>query len=110
MAALENKAGKFIAPTLASATSALKGVELPPDLRAWVTEPAGDDVYPIVTYTWLLTKKKYDDAAKGAAIKQLLKWCLSDGQKLSESLQYVAPAGSDFRAREQGRRPGPVTS
>lgn len=90
MASLENKAGKFVAPTLASATSALKGVELPADLRAWVTDPAGDDVYPIVTYTWLLTKKKYDDAAKGAAIKQLLKWCLTDGQKLSESLQYVA--------------------
>lgn len=90
MAQLENKAGKFIAPTLPSATSALKGVELPADMRAWVTDPAGDDVYPIVTYTWLLTKKKYDDAAKGAAIKQLLKWCLTDGQKLSESLQYVA--------------------
>ena len=90
MAALENKAGKFIAPTLASATSALKGVELPADMRAWVTDPVGDDVYPIVTYTWLLTKKKYDDAAKGNAIKQLLKWCLSDGQKLSESLNYVA--------------------
>ncbi len=90
MASLQNKAGKFVAPTLASATSALKGVELPPDMRAWVTDPAGDDVYPIVTYTWLLTKKKYDDAGKAAAIKQVLKWCLSDGQKLSESLQYVA--------------------
>jgi phosphate transport system substrate-binding protein len=90
MASLENKAGKFIAPTLASATAALKGVELPADMRAWVTDPVGDDVYPIVTYTWLLTKKKYDDAAKGAAIKQLLKWCLTDGQKLSESLNYVA--------------------
>ncbi len=90
MASLENKAGKFVAPTLASATSALKGVELPGDMRAWVTDPVGDDVYPIVTYTWLLTKKKYDDDAKGSAIKQLLKWCLSDGQKLSESLNYVA--------------------
>jgi phosphate transport system substrate-binding protein len=90
MAALENKAGKFIAPTLASAASALKGVELPADRRAWVTDPVGDDVYPIVTYTWLLTKKKYEDAAKGEAVKKLLKWCLSDGQKLSESLQYVA--------------------
>jgi phosphate transport system substrate-binding protein len=90
MAALENKAGKFITPTLASATSALKSVELPADMRAWVTDPAGEDVYPIVTYTWLLTKKKYDDAAKGEAVKKLLKWCLSDGQKLSESLNYVA--------------------
>lgn len=90
MASLENKAGKFVAPTLASAAAALKNVELPADLRAWVTDPTGDDVYPIVTYTWILAKKKYDDAAKGSAIKQLLKWCLSEGQKTSESLQYVA--------------------
>jgi len=90
MASLENKAGKFIVPTLASAASALKGVELPADLRAWVTDPVGDDVYPIVTYTWILAKKKYDDQAKANAVKQMLKWCLSDGQKVSESLQYVA--------------------
>jgi phosphate transport system substrate-binding protein len=89
MASLENKAGKFIAPTLPSASAALKGVELPEDLRAWVTDPVGDDVYPIVTYTWILTKKKYDDPAKAAAVKSLLKWCLTDGQKLSESLFYV---------------------
>ena len=89
MAALENKAGKFVMPTLASASASLKSVELPADLRAWVTDPEGDEAYPIVTYTWLLTKKKYDDAAKAAAIKDLLKWCLGEGQKLSESLFYV---------------------
>jgi phosphate transport system substrate-binding protein len=54
-----------------------------------VTDPVGDDAYPIVTYTWLLTKKKYADPAKGEAVKKLLKWCLTDGQALSESLQYV---------------------
>jgi phosphate transport system substrate-binding protein len=59
-------------------------------MRAWVTDPTGDDVYPIVTYTWLLTKKKYEDSGKADAVKKLLKWCLSDGQKLSESLHYVA--------------------
>jgi phosphate transport system substrate-binding protein len=90
MAELENKAGKFIVPTLASAGAALKNVELPADLRAWVTDPAGDDVYPIVTYTWILAKKKYEDAAKAKAVKEMLKWCLSEGQKTSESLQYVA--------------------
>jgi phosphate transport system substrate-binding protein len=89
MAALENKAGKFVAPTLQASSVALKGVDLPADLRAWVTDPPGDDSYPIVTYTWLLTKKKYEDPAKASAVKQLLKWCLSDGQKLSESLHYV---------------------
>src|SRR6478609_4328131 len=90
MATLENKGGKFVAPTLASAASALQKVELPADMRAWVTDPEGDEAYPIVTYTWILAKKKYEDAAKAKALKEVLKWSLSEGQKTSESLQYVA--------------------
>jgi phosphate transport system substrate-binding protein len=88
-ALLENKAGKFIAPSLASSATALAAVDLPADMRAWVTDPTGDASYPIVTYTWILAHKKYDDQAKSAALKSVLKWCLSDGQKLSESLFYV---------------------
>lgn len=89
MAALENKAGKFIAPTLKASAAALASIELPEDLRGWVTDPAGDESYPIVTYTWIIAKKKYDDAAKAKALKQLLAWSLSDGQKLSEGLHYI---------------------
>jgi phosphate transport system substrate-binding protein len=89
MAELENKAGKFVAPSLAASKKALAAAKLPADMRAWVTDPEGDDVYPIVTYTWILAKKKYDDAAKAGAVKQLLTWCLTDGQKLSEQLNYV---------------------
>jgi phosphate transport system substrate-binding protein len=89
MAELENKAGKFIPPSLQASKKALEAVKLPEDLRAWVTDPEGDDVYPIVTYTWILAKKKYADPAKAAALKTMLNWCLTDGQKLSESLYYV---------------------
>jgi phosphate transport system substrate-binding protein len=89
-ASLQNKAGKFVAPTLEAATAALSHVELPADMRAWVTDPEGDDSYPIATYTWLLVKKKYEDKAKGEALKKLVKWCLSDGQALSPSLHYIA--------------------
>src|SRR5450432_798251 len=88
-ALLENKAGKFIAASLKASATALAAVELPADMRAWVPDPAGDESYPIVTYTWILAKKKYDDKAKSAALKSVLKWCLTDGQKLSESLFYV---------------------
>jgi len=88
-AQLENKAGKFVAPSLKASAQALAAVELPADMRAWVTDPAGDDSYPIVTYTWILAKKKYDDKTKADALKRVLKWSLSDGQKLSESLFYV---------------------
>src|SRR5450755_4732980 len=88
-AQLENKAGKYVAASLKSAATALAAVELPADMRAWVTDPAGDESYPIVTYTWILAHKKYDDKAKSAALKSVLKWSLTDGQKLSESLFYV---------------------
>ena len=89
-ALLENKAGKYIAPTLKSSATALEAVELPADMRAWVTDPTGDESYPIVTYTWILAKKKYEDKTKADALKSVLKWSLTDGQKLSESLFYVA--------------------
>jgi phosphate transport system substrate-binding protein len=89
MAELENKAGKFIPPTLAASAKALAAVTLPEDMRAWVTDPEGEDSYPIVTYTWILAKKKYSDPAKAEALKKLLDWCVTDGQKLSESLYYV---------------------
>jgi phosphate transport system substrate-binding protein len=88
-ALLENKAGKFVAASLKSSATALAAVELPADMRAWVTDPAGDESYPIVTYTWILAHKHYDDKAKSAALKSVLKWSLTDGQKLSESLFYV---------------------
>ena len=90
MAELQNKAGKFVKPSLEASKNGLEAVKLPEDMRAWVTDPEGEEAYPIVTYTWILAKKKYTDPAKGAAIKKLLDWCLTDGQKLSESLHYVA--------------------
>jgi len=89
MAALENKATKYVAPSLESATASLGAVELPADMRAWVTDPEGEGSYPIVTYTWILAKKKYDDPAKAAALKKVLAWSLTEGQKLSPSLHYI---------------------
>src|SRR5262249_11029644 len=61
MATLENKAGKFVKADLKSEETSLSSVALPPDLRAWIPDPTGDGAYPIVTYTWLLCYKKYDD-------------------------------------------------
>ena len=101
-ALLENKAGKFVAPSLKGSAAALANVELPADMRAWVTDPAGDESCPMVTYTWILAHKKYEDKAKATALKSVLKWSLTDGQKLSEGLFYVplpeAVAGNVLKA------------
>ena len=89
IATLQNKAGTYVAATTASAEAALAGAEMPADLIAWVSDPDGKDAYPIVTFTWMLFYKKYDDKNKLDAIRALINYGLTDGQKESESLGYV---------------------
>lgn len=89
MATLENKSGKFVKPSLESGQAALANVELPEDLRAWLPDPEGEDAYPIVTYTWLLCYKKYDDPQKAETLKEVVKYCLTEGQKISDEMGYV---------------------
>jgi len=89
MAVLENKAGNFIAVSTDSSKAALASAQLTPDLIVWVSDPEAKDAYPIVTYTWMLLYKKNDDKAKLAALKSLLNYGLTEGQKQAESLGYV---------------------
>lgn len=89
MAVLENRSGKYVKADLTSAQAALADVKLPPDLRAWIPDPAGEAAYPIVTYTWLLCNKQYADAKVSAALKAVIRYGLTDGQKISGELGYV---------------------
>ncbi len=89
MASLENKSGKFIKPDLETGKNALASVQLPDNLRAWITDPAGADAYPIVTYTWLLCYKKYADPKIAATLKSVIQYGLSTGQTFSIQLGYI---------------------
>jgi len=87
-AQLENKSGKFVAADTASGQAALASAELPANLIVWNSDPQGDTAYPIVTYTWQIFYTKYD-SKKAAAIQELIKYELNDGQKESEALGYI---------------------
>jgi phosphate transport system substrate-binding protein len=89
VAQLQNKAGQYVSPGGEGGPAALAGVQLPADLRAWVTDPDGPKSYPISTYTWMLFYKENKDAKKAAAIRQLVEFCLTDGQKLSSQMGYI---------------------
>lgn len=89
MVSLENKAGKFVKPSIESAKASLAAVKLPENLIAWVADPDGDSSYPIVTFTWVLFYKKYGDANKLKAIKDVVGYCLTEGQKSSEQIGYI---------------------
>ena len=89
MAWLENKAGKFVEPTIESGQAALAGVKLPPDLRAWLPDPDGETSYPIVSYTWMLFYKKYSDPRMAETIRNVVRYCLTEGQKVSSKMGYI---------------------
>jgi phosphate transport system substrate-binding protein len=97
-AALENKAGTYMAPTVKSGQAALVGAKIPDDLRIWLPDPDGKNAYPIVTYTWILCYKTYDDPKLAAELKQVLRYCLTDGQKISAELGYI-PLPEEVAAR-----------
>ena len=97
MAVLENKSGNYVAATTESGQAALASAPLPEDLIVWASDPEAKDAYPIVTYTWLLCYKQYQDKKKFEILQDVLKYCLTDGQKESESLGYIPlpPAVAD---------------
>jgi phosphate transport system substrate-binding protein len=89
VASLENKSGKFVAPTPESGAAALASVEMPDNLRVWPVDPAAPEAYPITTFSWLLLYQKYDDAAKLRALKDFVTYSLTDGQSFAVELGYI---------------------
>jgi len=89
VATLENKSGNYLAATTDSAKAALASAQLPSDMIVWVSDPEGKDAYPIVTFTWMILYKKYDSKDKLEALKGLVTYGLTEGQKDAEPLGYV---------------------
>jgi phosphate transport system substrate-binding protein len=88
-ASLENRDGSFVQPGGRAGMAALESAELPANLRLFIADPAGRDAYPIVTFSWILLYRNYDDPRKAKAMRDLLHWCLTDGQNYASDLGYV---------------------
>jgi len=90
MAALENKAGKFIEPSpgCGQATLANTQQDMPENRRMFFPDPPGEGSYPIVTYSWILMYGTYPDQKKADALKDFVKLGVMQGQKFSENLGF----------------------
>jgi phosphate transport system substrate-binding protein len=88
---VQNAAGKFVKADLASVTAAAAGAakDMPEDFRVSITNAPGASAYPISSFTWLLIPAQIQDAAKREAIKDFLKWMLTQGQGYNEGLTYA---------------------
>lgn len=88
---VENAAGNFIQATLASTTAAAAAVPMTADFRVSLTNPgpAARTAYPIATYTWILLPRHIEDPERRRALKDLLRWCLTQGQNEMTALFYA---------------------
>ncbi len=91
VAALRNKEGKFVLPTLTSTSAAAAGAAntMPADFRMALVDAPGKDSYPICGLTWLLVYKDQKNQAKGKELVAFLKWAMRDGQKMNTPLLYA---------------------
>lgn len=88
-ALIQNKAGRYVAPTPQNAAQSLASVQLPANMRAFVADPGGANSYPIVTYSWILAYKNYNNPNKARVIKDVLKYGLTQGQSYANQLGYI---------------------
>ncbi len=87
--AVQNKAGTFITASLDSVTAAAAGVTVPDDFRVSITNPDGQDAYPIASFTWMLFYQNPTDKQRAKAMVDFMKWALTDGQKETQALGYA---------------------
>ncbi len=99
--AVRNASGEYVKADLDSVTAAGKTAGLPAgneSLRP-ITNASGKHTYPIATFTWVLIPAEGKDPKKQAALRDLIRWMLTSGQKQCQSLGY-APLPGDLAARE----------
>jgi phosphate transport system substrate-binding protein len=97
-AAVQNKAGKFVEPTLEGASAAAAGAKIADNLTYSAIWADGDTSYPITAQTWIIAYKKQTDAKKADALKAFLKYILTDGQTVAPTVNF-APLPADLATK-----------
>jgi phosphate transport system substrate-binding protein len=90
---------------------ALQSAKLPKNFLISVSDPATENAYPIATYTWMLVLKEQANEKVARALGEMLVWGLTDGQKISDELDYVPlPASISKEVLAAVRQAFPVGS
>ena len=92
-AAIQNKSGQFIKPTIEAGAIALNGIDLDENLAGTNPNPEAEGAYPIATLTWILAYQT-GNGKNTEAIKTTLSKLLSDEyQGKASSLGFVPLKG-----------------
>jgi phosphate transport system substrate-binding protein len=96
---LKNAAGNFVSPTLDTISAAMATAKIPDDFRFSMVNAPGDQAYPISGASWVLIYEKQKKIESGKKLIAFLKWAITDGQKISPTLDY-APLPDEVQQRE----------
>jgi phosphate transport system substrate-binding protein len=103
-ASIQNKSGKYIAPTLETTTLS-SNVTLPEDSKVSLTNTVNAKGYPITSFTWALIYKeqKYNDRSEARAkmLLELLWYNIHQGQKDCAPLNYAPLSKSAVKVAER---------
>jgi len=104
VALIKNANGKFVEPSIDAVTAAAASTsaQTPDDLRVSITNAAGDNAYPISSYTYILAYKDQKNAEKGKALVDFLWWGIHDGEQFAKDLQY-APLPAEIVKRAEAK-------
>ena len=92
-AALQNKNGEYIKPSVESGSLALNGIVLDENLAGTDPNPTAEGAYPIATLTWILAYET-GNGRKTEAVKETLSTLLStEYQERASVLGYVPLRG-----------------
>ena len=88
-AAIQNRSGNFVEPTLANASAALAGAELDDDLTYNPLNADGPDAYPITAPTYILVYETYPDADTVENLRTWLTWVLDEAQGFADVVNFA---------------------
>ena len=100
-AALQNKEGTFVTPSLEATSAAAAGVAIPADYKVSVTNASGKDAWPIASFTYLLVRADSKDKVKGEQLVKFLWWAIHDGQATAAPLEYAPLPGPVVKMLEK---------
>jgi len=96
---LQNKAGAWVKPSIASFTAAAANADwkasLPSMYMVLVNQP-GKTTWPITGASFILMQKDQADAARGKAALDFFNWAYTNGAAAATSLDYVAIPASVY--------------
>lgn len=100
-AALENKAGDYVSPSIdAIAAAGDQATSLSASDFSIIDEP-GATTYPLANFSWTLLNQKQTNTAKGLAAGKLFDYVVTTGQQVAPSLGYAPLPASVVTLAEQ---------